>query len=153
VIPESRQHSATIKDKKVDDVPKIEEQTSVTGEEPLALPSDSADPQADAQNNKPKPALPKMFPELHDPRLPDDAQDCSMYADHKVDRRVRAAEEWRLSLMCVEWTEIESGVKQGKGKQKLEKRRVARRLDMMRFEPGLKEWIDLKPERIEVVLV
>jgi hypothetical protein len=56
--------------------------------------------------------------------------------------------------MCIEWIDIPSGAgKQGKGKQKEATRRVASRLDVLRFGPSVREWLDLDPARVDVVLV
>ena len=98
--------------------------------------------------------LPGLQPVLQDPRLDELAQDCTVYADRRVDRSMWAAEDWRLSLMCIEWIDLRyNGVAQGKQKQKASTRRVASRLDVMRFGPSIREWLEMRPERIDVVLV
>jgi hypothetical protein len=56
--------------------------------------------------------------------------------------------------MCIEWINVSSD-EAGKGKWKQEEatRGVASRLDMMRFGTSVREWLDLGPTRVDVVLV
>jgi hypothetical protein len=100
------------------------------------------------------PEPPKQFSALKDPRLDEHSREHAIYTDKVVDRKVLPVEDWRLSLMCIEWIHIPSGgVEQGKGKEKEATRRVASRLDVMRFGPSVSEWLDLGPTRIDIVLV
>jgi hypothetical protein len=81
-------------------------------------------------------------------------QDCTIYTSKAAERMVPAAENWRLSLMCIEWIDVPSGVVgQGGRKQKEAIRRVARRLDIMRYGPSIREWLDLDPIRADIILV
>jgi hypothetical protein len=97
---------------------------------------------------------PKSFPALEDPRLDEQTRECIAHADRKLDRKIKEAEEWRLSLMAIEWIDVPSGVDdKGKGKHKEQTRRVASRLDVLRFGPSVREWLEMGPTRVDVVLV
>lgn len=112
----------------------------------------STEPGQQQISSDPEPA--KLFPALQDPHLDEHTRECTIYADRAVERKVWAPEDWRLSLMCIEWIYVPSGaVEQGKGKQEEATRRVASRLDVLRFGPSVREWLDLGPTRVDVVLV
>ena len=71
-----------------------------------------------------------------------------------VNRSIRAVEDWRLSLMCIEWIDLPGQIlAQEKTKHGSATRRVARRLDILRFGPSIRELLKLRPERIDIVLV
>jgi hypothetical protein len=56
--------------------------------------------------------------------------------------------------MYIEWIYVPSSVVgPGKGKQKESTRKVASRLDVIRYRPSVREWLDLGPTRVDVVLV
>ncbi|TID14259.1 hypothetical protein E6O75_ATG09338 [Venturia nashicola] len=97
---------------------------------------------------------PKRLPALEDSRLNESARDRTYDEDSDADGTIMAAEEWRLSLMCIEWLDVPSGAGgTGEGKKKETMKRVARRLDVVRYGPSVRTWLDLGPERVNVALI
>jgi len=111
---------------------------------------DAARSQPDQKQTSSDQEPPKGLPPLHDHRLD---EHIPKRTNKVVDHGVFTAEDWRLNLMCIEWVDVPSGaVEQNTGKQREATRKVANRIDVMRFGPRVREWLDFDPTRVDVVL-